>query len=103
MNKFMQQAQKIQEQIKKTQEEKKNIVVEGKSGAGMVTVKMTGTHYVDKVNVDKSLFSEDKDVIEDLVAAAINDAVRMIEEQSKSDLSDLASGLNLPPGFKFPF
>ncbi|WP_119344480.1 YbaB/EbfC family nucleoid-associated protein [Facilibium subflavum] len=103
MGKLMQQAQKIQEQMKKKQDELQNLTVEGSAGAGLVKVIMTGKHDVKKVEIDPSLLSEDKEMLEDLLAAAVNDAVRRVEEKTQGDMSELAQGLNLPPGFKFPF
>ncbi|WP_440615821.1 YbaB/EbfC family nucleoid-associated protein [Cysteiniphilum sp. 6C5] len=103
MSKLMQQAQKMQDQMKKMQEEQEKLEVVGESGAGLVKVTMTGKHDVKRVEIDPSLLSEDKEVLEDLLAAAVNDAVRRVEENNKSSMSDMTQGLNLPPGFKFPF
>lgn len=102
-NEIMNQARQMQEQMKKAQEELANKKVSGQSGAGLVTVSMNGRHDVLGVQLDASLMSEDKAVVEDLIAAAVNDAVRKVEDQNKSSLSDVAGGLNLPEGFKFPF
>lgn len=100
---LMQQAQKMQEKMQKMQQEVANMEVQGESGAGMVKITMTGKHDVRKVEIDESLLKEDKEIIEDLVAAAVNDAVRKVEQQSKQGMSGLTEGLNLPPGFKLPF
>jgi DNA-binding YbaB/EbfC family protein len=103
MDDIMQQAQKVQEQMQKVQEELANAEVTGESGAGMVRVIMTGRHDVKKVEVDSSLLSEDKEVLEDLVAAAVNDAVRRVEEFNKEKVASITSGFPIPPGFKMPF
>lgn len=102
-NEIMNQAKQMQEQMKKAQEELAAKVVSGQSGAGLVAISMNGRHDVLGVKIDGSLMSEDKAVIEDLIAAAINDAVRKVEEQNKSSLGSMTDGLNLPEGFKFPF
>ncbi len=103
MSKLMQQAQKMQDQMKKMQEEQEKLEVTGESGAGLVKVTMTGKHDVKRVEIDPSLLSEDKEILEDLLAAAVNDAVRRVEENNKNSMSEMTQGLNLPPGFKFPF
>ncbi|PIE41280.1 MAG: YbaB/EbfC family nucleoid-associated protein [Gammaproteobacteria bacterium] len=100
---LMKQAQKVQEQMQKVQEELANAEVTGEAGAGLVTITMTGRHDVKRVNVDASLLTEDKDILEDLIAAAVNDAVRKVEEHNQQKVSGLASGMDLPNGFKFPF
>ena len=100
---LMKQAQKMQEDMQKAQEELKNLEVEGQAGGGMVKVTMTGKHAVRRVQIDDSLFNDDKDMLEDLVAAAINEASNKIEALTKDQMSDLTSGLNLPPGMKLPF
>ena len=102
-NELMKQAQGMQEQMKKAQEEAMNLVVDGESGAGLVKVKMTGRHDVKKIELADSLLKEERTVIEDLIAAAVNDAVRKLEEKNKNSLAGMASGLKLPEGFKFPF
>ena len=102
-NELMKQAQGMQEQMKKAQEEAMNLVVDGESGAGLVKVKMTGRHDVKKIELADSLLKEERAVIEDLIAAAVNDAVRKLEEKNKNSLAGMASGLKLPEGFKFPF
>ncbi len=100
---LMQQAQQMQEKMKQMQEEVANMEVSGESGAGMVKITMTGRHDVKRVKIDDSLLSEDKEILEDLIAAAVNDAVRKVEQKSQQGMSGLADGLNLPPGFKLPF
>ena len=103
MGDMMKQAQKMQEELQKQQEEIANAEVTGESGAGMVKVLMNGRHDVKKVEIEDSLMSEEKELLEDLLAAAVNDAVRKIEEKSKSSMSGLAAGMGLPAGFKMPF
>ncbi len=103
INDLMKQAQQMQAKMQQMQEEIANAEVEGQSGAGMVKVVMTGRHDVRKVTIDPSLLSEDKEILEDLLAAAVNDAVRRIEEQNRERMSNLAGGLQMPPGFKMPF
>jgi DNA-binding YbaB/EbfC family protein len=103
MGELMKQAQKIQEQMQKAQEELASAEVVGEAGGGLVKITMTGRHDVRKVELDASLMSEDKEVLEDLVAAAVNDAVRKIEKNSQSKMAGLTSGLGIPPGFKMPF
>ncbi len=100
---LMKQAQKMQEDMKKAQEAAALMEVTGKSGGGLVSVVMTGRHDVKRVEINDSLLSDDKDMLEDLVAAAINDAVRQVEEATKDQFSSLGAGLNLPAGFKLPF
>jgi DNA-binding YbaB/EbfC family protein len=100
---LMKQAQQMQENLKKAQEEIAAMEVEGQSGAGMVKVVMTGRHDVKRVSIDPSLLSDDKDMLEDLVAAAINDAVRRVETATQEKMGSLTSGFNLPPGMKLPF
>lgn len=102
MGKMMKQAQAMQEQLQKQQEEIAKAEVTGKSGAGLVKVTMTGKHDVRKVDLDSSVMEEDKEFLEDLLAAAVNDAVRKIEESSKNAMANLTSGMGLPPGFKMP-
>ena len=100
---LMKQAQQMQDNMKKAQEELERIEVEGQSGAGMVKVVMTCRHDVKRVTLDPSLLTEDKDMLEDLLAAAINDAVRRVEATTQEKMSGLTGGLPLPPGFKLPF
>jgi len=100
---LMKQAQQMQENLQKAQEELANLEVQGEAGAGMVSVTITGRHDVKRVSIDPQLMQEDKEMLEDLVAAAINDANRRLEEISKERLSGLTQGMGLPPGFKMPF
>lgn len=100
---MMKQAQEVQEKMAKMQEELANLEVEGQSGAGLVKVTMTGRHDVKSVSIDDSLLSEDKEILEDLLAAAVNDAVKRVEEENKNKMGGLASGFGIPPGFKMPF
>ncbi len=100
---LMQQAQKMQENMKRLQDELAQIEVEGQSGAGMVKVTMTCKKQVKRVQIDPSLVGDDKDMLEDLVAAAFNDAVRRAEETEAQKMQSVTSGLPLPPGFKLPF
>jgi len=100
---LMQKAQKMQEDMKRMQEELANTEVEGQSGAGMVKVVMTCKHDVRRVSIDPSLVGDDKDMLEDLVAAAFNDAVRRAEVVSRDRMSAITTGMPLPPGMKLPF
>ena len=100
---LMKQAQKMQEDMQKAQEELKSLEIEGQAGGGMVKVTMTGKHEVRKVQIEDSLLSDDKDMLEDLIAAAMNDASNKVEQLTKDQYSGLASGLNLPAGMKLPF
>ncbi len=100
---LMKQAQQMQENMRKVQESLESIEVEGQSGAGLVKVVMTCKHAVKRVVIDPSLLGEDKDMLEDLVAAAFNDAARRAEATSQEKMSAFTSGLNLPPGMKLPF
>jgi DNA-binding YbaB/EbfC family protein len=103
MGNLMKQAQQMQAKMQQAQEELANMEVVGESGAGMVKVTMTGSHSVRKVELDDSLMEDDKDLIEDLLAAAVNDAVRRVEEQNKDKMGALTGGMQLPPGMKMPF
>ncbi len=100
---LMQQAQKMQADMQKAQEELASKEVQGEAGAGMVTVTMNGRHDVKRVSIDDAVLGEDKEVLEDLLAAAVNDAVRKVEANNQQAMAGLASGLNLPAGFKMPF
>lgn len=100
---IMKQAQKMQASYKEAQEELANMEIIGESGGGMIKVVMTGRHDVQRVNIDQALMSEDKEMLEDLLAAAVNDAVRKIERTSQDKLSDFTGGLGLPEGIKLPF
>ena len=103
MGNLMKQAQQMQEKMQEAQEEIANAEVTGESGAGMVKIQMNGRHDVKRVDIDASLMGEDKDILEDLVAAAINDAVRKIETSTQEKMSGLTGGMGMPPGFKMPF
>ena len=100
---LMKQAQAMQDNLKKAQEELALIEVEGQSGAGLVKVVMTCKHDVKRVVIDPSLLGDDKDMLEDLVAAAFNDGIRRAEQVSSEKMSRLTAGMPLPPGMKFPF
>jgi DNA-binding YbaB/EbfC family protein len=100
---LMRQAQQMQETMQKAQAELAEIEVTGESGAGMVKVTLNGKHEAKKVSIEPKLLDEDKDMLEDLLTAAINDAVRKIAARSQEKYSGLMSGLNLPPGMKLPF
>jgi DNA-binding YbaB/EbfC family protein len=100
---LMKQAQQMQENLKKAQEEIAAMEIEGHAGAGMVKVVMTGRHDVKRVSIDPSLMGDDKDMLEDLIAAAINDAVRRVETVTQEKMGGLTSGFGLPPGMKLPF
>ncbi|MFA7670513.1 MAG: YbaB/EbfC family nucleoid-associated protein [Burkholderiaceae bacterium] len=100
---LMKQAQQMQENMKKAQEALAEIVVEGASGGGLVKVSMSCRHDVKRVTIDPSLLEEDKDMLEDLVAAAFNDALRKAEETSQEKMSSVTAGMPLPPGMKLPF
>ena len=100
---IMQQAQKMQDDFKKAQEEIESLEVVGESGAGLVSIVMTGKREARKVTIDSSLVGDDKDMLEDLVAAAINDAVHKVNKLKKDKMADVTSGIPLPPGFQMPF
>lgn len=100
---LMKQAQQMQEKMQDAQNEVASVEVMGESGAGMVKIKMTGRHDVKQVDLDPSLLTEDKEILEDLIAAAINDAVRRVETETKDKMASVTNGIGLPPGFKFPF
>ncbi|MDF1764078.1 MAG: YbaB/EbfC family nucleoid-associated protein [Oleibacter sp.] len=103
MGNLMKQAQKMQEQMAKAQEELAEAEVQGESGAGLVKITMTGRHDVKRVELDPSVMEEDKELLEDLLAAAVNDAVRKIESNNQEHMSKLTSGMGLPAGMKLPF
>ncbi|SET24292.1 YbaB/EbfC family nucleoid-associated protein [Marinobacter segnicrescens] len=103
MGDLMKKAQQMQEEMQKAQEEAAKAEVTGESGAGLIKVVMNGRHDVRKVSIDDSLMSEDKEVLEDLLAAAINDAVRRVESEQKERMSGMMSGMGLPSNFKMPF
>src|SRR3989442_12902943 len=100
---LMRQAQQMQENMRKLQDELASVQVEGQSGAGMVKVTMTCRHDVKRVSIDPSLLADDKDMLEDLVAAAVNDAARKVEAAVQEKMSTLTGGLGLPPGTNLPF
>jgi DNA-binding YbaB/EbfC family protein len=100
---LMKQAQQMQENVKKIQESLALIEVEGQSGAGLVKVTMTCKHDVKRVSIDPSLLTDDKDMLEDLVAAAFNDALRKAEATAADKMAAATAGLPMPPGFKLPF
>ena len=100
---LMKQAQQMQENMQRAQEELERTEVEGESGAGLVKIVMTCRHDVKRVSIDPSLLGEDRDMLEDLVAAAFNDALRRAEATSQEKLGSLTAGMPLPPGFKLPF
>ncbi len=100
---LMKQAQAMQDNLKKAQDELAFVEVEGQSGAGLVKVLMTCKNNVKRVTIDPSLLADDKDMLEDLVAAAFNDAVRRAEEISQQKMGKLTAGMPMPPGMKLPF
>jgi len=100
---LMRQAQQMQENMQKAQESLADIVVEGAAGGGLVKVSMTCRHDVKRVSIDPSLLADDKDMLEDLVAAACNDALRKAESTAQEKMASLTAGLPLPPGMKLPF
>ncbi len=100
---IMKQAQKMQEEMQKAQAELANAEVTGESGGGMVKVVMRGTHEINRVTIDQTLMEDDKEMLEDLIAAAFNDAVHKIAKQNQDSMANMTAGLNLPPGFKLPF
>ena len=99
---LMKQAQQMQDNMKKAQEQLAQMEVEGQSGAGMVKVVMTCSHDVRRVSIDPSVM-DDKEMLEDLLAAAVNDAVRRVETTTQERMAGFTAGLQLPPGFKMPF
>ena len=103
LNELMKKAAEMQEKMQKAQDEIANIEVQGESGAGMVKVTMTGRHDVRRVSIDPSLMSEDKEMLEDLLAAAVNDAVRKVEKNNQDKMGGMMSGLGMPSGFNMPF
>ncbi|WP_438862752.1 YbaB/EbfC family nucleoid-associated protein [Neptunicella sp.] len=103
MGNIMKQAQQMQERMQKSQEELASVEVVGEAGAGMVKVTMTCNHNVRHVEIDPSLMDDDKDMIEDLVAAAINDAVRRVQQTTQEKMASVTGGMQMPPGFKMPF
>ena len=100
---LMKQAQQMQENLQKAQALIAEMEVEGAAGAGLVKVTMTGKHDVRRVSIDASLMGDDKEMLEDLIAAAVNDAVRKIETVTQEKMSSVTAGMPLPPGMKLPF
>jgi len=100
---LMKQAQQMQENMKKMQEQLASTEVEGQSGAGLVKVVMTCRHDVKRITIDESVLKDDKEMLEDLIAAAVNDAVRRVEGTVQEKMAGVTAGLPLPPGFKMPF
>jgi DNA-binding YbaB/EbfC family protein len=100
---LMKQAQAMQDNLKRAQDELASLEVEGQAGSGMVKVLMTGKHEVKRVSIDASLLADDKEMLEDLVAAAFNDGLRRAEGLSQEKMSKVTAGMPLPPGMKFPF
>jgi len=100
---LMKQAQQMQEKMQKVQEEIANMEVTGESGAGLVKVTINGAHNCRRIEINPSLMADDKDMLEDLIAAAFNDAARRIEEAQKEKMANVSNGMQLPPGFKMPF
>jgi hypothetical protein len=100
---LMRQAQQMQENLQKAQAELANLEVVGESGGGMVKVRMNGKHAVARVTIDPSVPADDRELLEDLVAAAVNDAVRKVEAQTQAKMAGMMGGMQLPPGFKLPF
>jgi nucleoid-associated protein EbfC len=103
INNLMKQAQAMQANMQKAQAEIATIEVIGESGGGMVKVTMTGKHEVKRVQIEPAVISEDREMLEDLIAAATNDAVHKVETRVQEKMSSLTAGLNLPPGMKLPF
>src|SRR5690606_9843561 len=103
LNNLLKQAQDMQQKVQQMQEKAANEEVTGEAGAGLVKVTMNGRHDVRRVSIDDSLLQEDKEVLEDLLAAAVNDAVRKIEQSSQDGMAGMTAGMQLPPGFKLPF
>lgn len=103
MGNMMKQAQQMQAKMQKAQEDLAKIEVVGESGAGMVKITMTCNHNVRRVEVDDALVGDDKEMLEDLVAAAMNDAVRRVQETTQETMGDVTGGMGLPSGFKMPF
>ena len=100
---LMKQAQQMQENMKQMQEKLASVEIEGQSGAGMVKVVMTCRHDVKSISIDDSLIGDDKEMLEDLIAAAVNDAVRRVESTTQDKMAEMTGGMGLPPGMKLPF
>ena len=102
IGKLMQQAQEMQGKVQQAQEELAKMEITGEAGAGLVKVVMTGKHEVRSVSIDPSMFEEDRDMLEDLIAAACNDAVQRVNRTTQEKMSEVSGGLNLPEGMNFP-
>ena len=100
---LMKQAQQMQANMQKMQEELANAEVKGEAGAGLISVIMNGRHDVKRVSIDDSLMTEDKEMLEDLLAAAVNDAVRKVEQQNREQMAKMTAGMGIPRDFKMPF
>lgn len=100
---LMKQAQRMQAEMEKAQQELADLEIQGESGGGMVKVVMTGRHELRRVTIDDAVFGDDKEMIEDLVAAAVNDAVQKLEATMSERMAGVTAGLGLPPGIKLPF
>ena len=103
MDDMMKKVQEMQGKMQQMQEELAHLEVEGEAAAGLVKVIMTGRNDVKKLHIDPSLLTEEKEILEDLIAAAVNDAVRRVEEAKNAKMGGLTAGFNIPPGFKMPF
>jgi nucleoid-associated protein EbfC len=103
MNQFMRQAQALQANLQKAQAEIATLEVTGEAGGGMIKVTMTGRHEVKRVQIEPSIIGEDREMLEDLIAAAINDAVHRVESATQAKMSSVMGGMSLPPGMKLPF
>ena len=103
MGNLMKQAQQMQERMQKMQEDIAKMEIVGESGAGMVKVTMLGNHNVRRVEIDDTLVGDDKEMLEDLIAAAFNNAVAKVEQNNRDQMSQMTGGMDLPPGFKMPF
>lgn len=103
LGQLMQQAQRMQEELKRAQEEIAKLEVTGSAGGGMVEITMSGRNEVRRVHIDRKMMADDPEMAEDMVAAAVNDAVNKVAEVSQEKLGGVSSGMNLPPGFKLPF
>ena len=103
INQLMRQAQAMQANMQKVQEEIASLEIVGESGGGMVKVTMTGKHEVRRVAIEPTVVGEDREMLEDLVAAAINDAVHKVEARVQEKMASVTAGLQLPPGMKLPF
>jgi DNA-binding YbaB/EbfC family protein len=103
LGQLMKQAQQMQENVKKAQEELASLEVTGESGAGMVRITMTCKHAIKALEIDESLVGDDKEMLEDLIVAAFNDAMRKVEKKTQETMAGMTAGMNLPAGIKLPF